>query len=439
MFWNRTKKAENDCLTNVNVNRLTAVSSAIETNLPSITFELDGTIIDANPMFADMVGIERSVLKGMKHRQLCSSAYASSDDYQKFWQQLRVGKPYCGIVERRHASGKRLWLQATYFPVVENGQVTQVMKICSDVTSTQEELLHHVAISQALSCSQAVIEFDPQGNILDANDNFLRAMGYRREEIIGKHHRMFCEDEFYQQNPNFWKSLASGKFESGLFKRVTKSGQEIWLEASYNPVIDRDGKVYKLIKFASDITERIERANATTHAAEVAHRAALDTNEQAQQALSLLQSVSTTSQSSVSQVEKATLAITKLNEQSRNIDAIVSTISGIADQTNLLALNAAIEAARAGDQGRGFAVVADEVRKLAGRTSNSTQQIGDVVQQNGGLTEIATKDMSIVATSTQQAQLQIQDVILVMNHILASSSQAAETVASLSRSGDHRM
>lgn len=437
MFWNRHRLQAEQHAKDLATQHayLTAVTDSIDNNLASIKFELDGTIITASQQFADTVGFSTEQLRTMKHRQLCDPNYAQSADYQQFWQRLRNGQPYSGVVERRHANGQRLWLQATYFPIMENQQLTQIMKLAADVTETQEQLQDQRAIFQALDRSQAIIEFDTQGHVITANDNFLATMGYQQHEIIGKHHRMFCDDAFYRKQPNFWQELSDGRVYRGLFKRINKAGQEVWLEASYNPVKDCTGKVYKLIKFASDVTERELRASATKRAADVAHQSALATNAEVQQALSLLQSVSTSSRNNVQQVEQAAQAIAKLNEQSRNIDAIVATISGIADQTNLLALNAAIEAARAGEQGRGFAVVADEVRQLAGRTSDSTKQIDSVVQQNGGLTEQATKEMQGINHITIQGQLQLEDVVQVMHAILLSSDRVASTVAALS-SGD---
>lgn len=188
----------------------------------------------------------------------------------------------------------------------------------------------------------------------------------------------------------------------------------------------------KVIKFASDITARIEKSQAIKEAAEIAHSTALNTGATVEQAIDRLDRVTATSNSIASQVQQASEAIAQLNEQSRNIQAIVSTISAIAEQTNLLALNAAIEAARAGEQGRGFAVVADEVRQLAARTSESTKEIGSVVSQNGQLTDKATREMAAVAEAANQGKTQLQEVADVMGAILDGARNVVDTVASLS-------
>jgi methyl-accepting chemotaxis protein len=227
-----------------------------------------------------------------------------------------------------------------------------------------------------------VIEFDLDGRIIAANDNLLRLMGYSRQELLGKNHKMLCPAELANGNEyqDFWRRLNKGEFFSGQFKRVGKHGQTLWLEASYNPVYDACGKLCKVVKFASDVTARIEKHEQDSHSAAQAYHISVQTQKVAEQGTQVIQQAASEMRQISRNIDDSSRIIGQLGERSEQITAIVNTIHSIADQTNLLALNAAIEAARAGDQGRGFAVVADEVRQLAGRTSRSTQEISEMIQ-----------------------------------------------------------
>jgi methyl-accepting chemotaxis protein len=274
----------------------------------------------------------------------------------------------------------------------------------------------------------AVIEFLPDGQVLTANNNFLTVMNYRLEQVAGKHHRMFCDDEFYRNNNNFWRDLSSGQFKSGRFKRLDSRGNVIWLEASYNPIFDEQGHVYKIIKFASDITERV---NATMQAVELAAATSEQTSQIASNAVVVLHDAVETSHQIAKQVQNASTLGGQLMAQSKNINDIVVTIRGIADQTNLLALNAAIEAARAGDAGRGFAVVADEVRKLASRTAEATAEITKVVQNNTGLISQIDGELSSITGIALHGEESINSVASGLEDVGSGVSRFVEMVERL--------
>ncbi|ART82902.1 hypothetical protein CBP31_09900 [Oceanisphaera profunda] len=409
-----------------------AEQQAIRTHMAVIEFTPQGEILDANNGFLAVVGYSLTEVQGAHHQMFCDPQLVNSAKYREFWQRLGQGQSQSGAFARLNRQGDVIWLEATYFPVLdEQGTVVKILKIASDITAKQHRLDAQQAVLSALHLSMAVIEFSVDGNIISANDNFLAAVGYRLEQLTNQHHRIFCDEEFYQQHPNFWRELASGDHKSGQFKRLDASGREVWLEATYNPILDDSGKVMRVVKFASEITDQIAQAQRVRQASEMASVTAIQTASIAERgAESLLASVHTSSRVS-GDLEQAIDVINRLNEQARSIEEIVATISSVADQTNLLALNAAIEAARAGEQGRGFAVVADEVRQLAGRTSKATAEIGQVVQQNRELTARVSAAIVDVASVAEQGKQQVLDVESIMAEIHQSALAVQEAVAEL--------
>ena len=430
MFFSKNTQATSQI--HPELSKLQCLVNSVEKHVATISFNPDGTVISANTLFLDTMGYSLDEIAGRHHSIFCHSEYSKSSQYQEFWRQLNNKVQQNGVVSRKKKNGNNIWLEATYFPVTDqDGKLKYIYKIASDVTQEHDELMTLRSISNALDHSMATIEFTPTGEILTANANFLKTMGYNLKDIVGKHHRMFCHDDFYTQKPHFWADLASGKMLSGLYERKTAKGTSIWLEATYNPIFDGNGKVIKIIKFAADTTKRELRNKAVVQAADMAFTTAEETAQIAVSGKKLLEQSVTDSTAIVEQVNQTNELFSRLNEQSKKIVTIVSTIGSIADQTNLLALNAAIEAARAGDQGRGFAVVADEVRQLASRTSKSTIEIEKVVKDNETLSLTVTDHMTKVKTNITTINEQITHVSSVISEIHSGAVNVSKTVSQL--------
>lgn len=243
---------------------LTGIMCAIDKSQAKIEFELDGTIITANDNFLDAVGYALNDIVGKHHSMFTEPEYAASSEYRMFWKKLGNGEFDSGEYKRVGRGGKEIWINATYNPIFDdNGKPFKVVKIASDVTQQKLKDADYSGQIQAISKSQAVIEFSTDGIILNANQNFLDTVGYSLDEIKGKHHSIFVKSEYAHSSEYraFWEKLKSGQFDTGQYERVGKNGKPIWIQASYNAILGLNGKPTKVVKYASNITDRLETFN----------------------------------------------------------------------------------------------------------------------------------------------------------------------------------
>ncbi|WP_417803974.1 methyl-accepting chemotaxis protein [Thalassospira lucentensis] len=375
----------------------THIVDAIQKSQGTIEFTLDGKIITANENFLALMGYELSEVKGKHHSMFVAKDYVESSEYAEFWQRLGAGEFFTAEFHRVGKGGKDVWIQATYCPVLNrHGKPYKVFKFASDITADKRQKADYAGQIAAIGKSQAVIEFDMDGTIIDANDNFLNAMGYTLADLKGKNHSMCVMPEYAQSDEYaaFWAALRRGEYQTGEFKRMGRGGKEVWISASYNPVFDMNGRPFKVVKYATDVTKQVMTRHTAEELAEGSTASAEAVASASEEMLAAIQEISESMHRSqiavndiVAKSEMADGIRDELETTSEAMTGVVQIIRELADQVNLLALNATIEAARAGDAGKGFAVVAGEVKSLATQTAKATDQIETQINSMLGITQ----------------------------------------------------
>jgi methyl-accepting chemotaxis protein len=411
-----------------------------------IEFNMDGTIITANENFLKTLGYSLGEIQGKHHSMFVEPSMRDSTAYRQFWASLNRGDFLAAEYKRIGKGGKEVWILASYNPILdEKAKPFKVVKFATDVTEQKLRTADLAGQIEAIGKAQAVIEFNMDGTIIGANENFLKTLGYSLTEIKGRHHSMFVDpaERDSAAYREFWASLTRGEYQAAEYKRIGKGGKEVWIQASYNPILDLNGKPFKVVKYATDTTAQVlvrmgnERVRAMM---ETVAAGAEELNASVREISEAMTKSRGTAMSAVGEVEAADAQAQRLNDAAQAMSGIVELIGNITGQINLLALNATIESARAGEAGRGFAVVASEVKNLANQAKQATDKIGQEIENLNGISgdvvaalnkiKQAIQSVAEYVTTTAAA---VEEQSTVTSEMSSNMQRAAAEAAAIAR------
>ncbi|AGH98019.1 PAS domain-containing protein [Micavibrio aeruginosavorus] len=418
---------------------------AIRKSQAVIEFDMNGTILAANDHFLRASGYsDLNEIVGKHHSMFATPEHAASQEYKEFWNALRRGEYQSGEYKRIGKGGREFWINATYNPILdEHGKPFKVVKFAVDVTDAKLSNADYQGQIEAINKSQAVIHFNMDGTIIQANDIFLNFMGYTMNEIRGKHHAMFVDKAQVEsaEYKKFWDNLRAGNFDARVFKRITKNGDEVWIQASYNPVFDLNGKPFKVVKYATDVTDMINLTDQTGVNVSSVARATEELSHSINEISTNMARSKQATEDIVNKVQASKESSENLVSTMRDMEEIVNLIKDIAEQVNLLALNATIEAARAGEAGKGFSVVASEVKNLATQTASATD---DIAQEISKVQQISSQVANAVHAIIESADSvngyvagvasAIEEQSIIVKDISTNSQTTSNAVAMISES-----
>jgi methyl-accepting chemotaxis protein len=357
----------------------------------------------------------------------CHPELANSPEYSDHWRRLRSGEALSGEFKRADRDGRDVWIQASYIPRMgENGTPVGVLKVASDITEQKELTLAQAGKIEALERSMAVIEFDLDGNVRRANQNFLQTVGYRAEDVVGRHHRMFCKPEYANsaEYQDFWKRLRQGVFDTGRYCRVDSTGNEVWIQASYNPTFDASGKPNGVVKFATDITEQVRIEQEAKRAAEERERNQ-DTQRRVEASLKALTKISDGDLTVrlPAEGDDGLAHLTRgFNEM---VDSLGGIVSQVIDTSNSLTAQTADIMGRTSD-------VAHQAERLGATSEEMSANVEELTASIASIAEGSGQANGLAETASAQAvdgNLAIKESISAMEEIEQSSEEVSEIVA----------